>query len=137
MTEKGTKTDLGAVKIRNGVISAIASVAALEVEGVIETKKGEAREMFRIFGKKSFQRGVRVTLSNSKIKLSISIIVEYGAKILEIAKMVQENVKKSVEKMTGLSLIEVNINIRGIVMPKSLSYLGQQNREVKGKGRAR
>lgn len=128
MTEKSVKTDLGAVKIRNGVISAIASVAALEVKGVVEMKKGIATGMFRILSKKNFQQGVRIALSNSKIRLDISIIVEYGAKIPEIAKMVQENVKKSVEKMTGLSLVEVNINIRGMAMPKSPSHLGRQNK---------
>lgn len=123
MTEKSVKTDLGAVRIRNGVISAIASVAVSEVAGVIEVKKGITAGMFRILGKKNFQRNIRVALSKSGIKLSIPIIVEYGAKIPEIAEMVQKNVKKSLEKMTGLSLIEVSINIRGIAMPKTPSHL--------------
>lgn len=121
MVEKDTKTDLGAVRIRNEVISAIASVATLEVKGVIEMKRGITQGVFRIFGKRGFERGVRVALSDSEVKIDISIIVEYGAKIPEIAKMVQKNVKKSVEEMTGLSLVEVNVNIQGVSILKAPS----------------
>jgi uncharacterized alkaline shock family protein YloU len=118
MTEKEAKTDLGAVRIRNEVVSAIASVAALEVKGVVEMKRGITQGMLRVFGKKSFERGVRVNLSEGEVKIDISVIVEYGAKIPEVAKKVQENVKKSVEEMTGLSLVEVNVNIRGVSQTK-------------------
>ncbi len=125
MAEKDTKTDLGAVRIRNEVISAIASVAALEVKGVIGMKRGITTGVLRMFGKRSFEQGVRVDLTDSEVKIDVSIIVEYGANIPAVAKMVQENVKKSVEKMTGLSLVEVNVNIQGISIPE-----GGKNEDV-------
>lgn len=118
MAEKDTKTDLGAVRIRNEVISAIASVAALEVKGVIEMKRGLTAGMLRMFGKRDLERGVRVNLSDNEVKIDLSIIVEYGANIPAIARMVQENVKKSVEETTGLSLVEVNVNVQGISQVK-------------------
>ena len=46
------------------------------------------------------------------------MIVEYGVQIPEVAWNVQENVKKSVETMTGLSVVEVNIYIQGIEFHK-------------------
>ena len=49
--------------------------------------------------------------------IDIFIIVEYGSKISEVAKNVQK-VKETVETMTGLKVVEVNVNVQGVNIPK-------------------
>jgi len=44
--------------------------------------------------------------------------VEYGRNIPEIATGVQQNVKRQVEAMTGLSVVEVNVNVEGVQIRK-------------------
>ena len=44
--------------------------------------------------------------------------MEYGSKISEAAKAVQENVKRTVETMTGLDVVEINIHVQGINIPE-------------------
>ena len=56
------------------------------------------------------------------------IIVEYGTKIAEVAKNVQENVKSKVETMTGLNVVEVNVNIQGVNMPKEDPVVEEEGR---------
>jgi uncharacterized alkaline shock family protein YloU len=40
--------------------------------------------------------------------------VEYGVRIPDVATRVQENVKRSVESMTGLECVQINIHIQGV-----------------------
>ncbi|MCX5680224.1 MAG: Asp23/Gls24 family envelope stress response protein [Candidatus Omnitrophica bacterium] len=47
-------------------------------------------------------------------KLSASIVVEYGSDIPRIADEVQDNVKRAVEKMTGLVLSAVDVIVEGV-----------------------
>ena len=46
--------------------------------------------------------------------IDLSIIVEYGSKVPEVAVAVQENVKRAIESMTGLTVVEVNVHIQGV-----------------------
>ncbi|MDH7479840.1 MAG: Asp23/Gls24 family envelope stress response protein, partial [Syntrophomonadaceae bacterium] len=46
--------------------------------------------------------------------LDLSIIVEYGERIPEVALKVQEEAKKAVEGMTGLTVTEVNVHVQGV-----------------------
>ena len=68
-----------------------------------------------ISGKKNYAKGVKVEITDNKIaKIDLNIIVEYGARIPEIAFEIQTKVKKSVETMTGLKVSSVNVNIQGV-----------------------
>ena len=48
----------------------------------------------------------------------MNVAVEYGRKINDLASAVQENVKKTVEAMTGLEVDSVNICVQSIYLPK-------------------
>ena len=50
----------------------------------------------------------------SDVTIDINVIVKYGTKIPEAAWEIQENVKKNVESMTGLSVCKVNVHVTGI-----------------------
>jgi uncharacterized alkaline shock family protein YloU len=119
--QKDRTTDLGVVRINNDVISAIASIAATEVKGVYAMGGGSMfRSLFRDFlTRKASTRGVKIQTIDSEVKLSVSILVEYGVDIPRIADEVQENVKRAVEKMTGLILAEVNVIVEGVSLKPS------------------
>ena len=44
-------------------------------------------------------------------------MVEYGASIAELGRSIQRNVKQSVERMTGLRVVEVNIAVDDVYLP--------------------
>ena len=112
----GRATDLGVVRINNNAIMSIASIAAMEVRGVYKVGGGIRRTLYDIF-KKAGTKGVGIHLKESDVKLTISIIVEYGVDIPRIADEVQENVKRAVEKMAGLALSEVDVLVQGVHSP--------------------
>ena len=63
-------------------------------------------------------KGVKVAVGEKEAAVDIFIIVDYGVKIPDVAWQIQENVKKAIETMTGLSVVEVNIHIQGVDMGK-------------------
>ena len=105
----------GNVKISDEVIATIAQIAANEVDGIIGTGSSFAGEIKQILSKKApAGKGVKVVTEIGEVTVDISVVVEYGAKIPAVSWELQENVKKNVESMTGLSVRKVNIHVVGI-----------------------
>ena len=101
-------SSLGAIRIADDVVGVIAGLAATEVDGVAGMSGGIAGGIVEMLGRKNFSKGVKVEV----------IIVQYGARIPDIALAVQENVKHAIETMTGLGVVEVNIHVQGVSFPQ-------------------
>lgn len=117
-TVMNNNTENGSVKISNDVVSIIAGVASTEVKGVVGMSSGITGGITELLGMKNLSKGVKVELNDNEAKIDIFIIVEYGSDIAKVGREVQENVKASVQTMTGLDVIEVNVNIQGVTIVK-------------------
>ena len=113
-THRDRSTDLGVVRINNEAIMTIASIAAMEVRGVNKMGGGLPRALYASLFNRPSSGGVRIHMKESEVKLTVSIIVEYGVDIPRVADEVQESVKRAVEKMTGLVLAEVDVVVEGV-----------------------
>ena len=108
------------IKISNDVIEMIAGVAANEVQGVAEMTGGFAGGISEILsGKKNYSKGIKVNLDETTAIIDVNIIVEYGARIPDVAFEIQKRVKTAVENMTGLNVEEVNVHVQGVALPDS------------------
>lgn len=119
MAEMQKKSREDKVKIANEVIATIAGIAASEVEDVTSMSGGMADGIASILGRKNITKGVKVEIGEETVAIEISIVVEYGCKIHEVAREVQKRVREAVEVMTGLSVVEVAINVLGVNMDKA------------------
>lgn len=108
------KTDMGNIQIAPEVIEVIAGLAAIEVEGVAGMSGGFASGMAELLGRKNLSKGVKVDVGQKEAAVDVSIIIEYGHRIPEVASNIQRNVKNAIESMTGLDVIEVNVHIHGV-----------------------
>ncbi len=116
--DRETKTDYGVVKVSDDVISSIASIAAMEVEGVHKVGSLWTRGITELFSKKGASLGVRVDMkSDDDVDVTVPIIVRYGCNIPDISMLVQERVKRAIEGMTGVIPAEVNVNVTGVTAP--------------------
>lgn len=103
------------IQIASDVIAVIAGVAVSEVNGVFAMAGGFAGGITEVLkGKKNLAKGIKVETENNKAKIDVNIIVEYGARIPDVAFEIQNKVKKAVEDMTGLKVEEVNVHIQGV-----------------------
>ncbi len=110
--------EIGAIKITDEVIAIIAGIAAMEVPGVAGMSGGIAGGIAEALGRKNLSKGVKVEAGEKQAAIDLYIIVEYGFRIPEVAWSIQEKVKKAVEDMTGLNVVEVNIHIQGVNLEK-------------------
>ena len=103
------------IKIASDVIAVISGVAVSEVKGVFAMAGGFTGGITEVLkGKKNLAKGIKVETENNKAKIDVNIIVEYGARIPDVAFEIQNKVKKSVEEMTGLKVEEVNVHVQGV-----------------------
>ena len=65
-------------------------------------------------GKKNLTKGVKVEIDQQEVKIALNIFVEYGIKIPKLAMDIQNEVRDTVQTMTGLKVKEVNIYVQGI-----------------------
>lgn len=120
MDNMNYEENLGIVKISDEVVSVIAGIAAEEINGVEDLQHLVGSNISQLLkGKKNLGKNVRVTLNEDYAIIDLNLAVEYGVRIPEVVGAVQENVKRTVETMTGLKVSSVNINVQSIFVPKT------------------
>ena len=108
--------DNGQITYANEVISTIVSVATTEVEGISGIVG--ASSMTGIIGKGRTPRGVRVDMDGQDVNVDVSVTVDYGMPIQKVGRNAQENVRKSIESMTGLHVEKVDLHVVGVSFEK-------------------
>ena len=112
----------GATTIADTVVQKVAGLAAREVPGVYDLGGGAARAFSaireRIPGASaSAGQGVSVEVGEKQAAVDLQILVEYGVSIADLSRSVRRNVIGAVEQMTGLEVVEVNINVSDVHIP--------------------
>lgn len=112
------------IKIAEGVVASIAGVAVSEVSGVYGMAGGFVGGISEAFtGKKNITKGIKVELEGQEAKIDVNIIVEFGARIPDVAYKIQNRVKKAVEDMTGLKVAGISVHVQDVKIQ------GQEDRE--------
>ena len=117
------KQENGQITYANEVIATIVSVATTEVQGISGISGAGA--ISGILGKGKSPRGVKVDMTGGNIKVDISVTVDYGIPIQKVGRNVQENVRKSIETMTGLHVEKVDLHVVGVSFEKENQELQQ------------
>ena len=106
----------GTVSFATDVVATIAGLAATEVEGVasMSSPSSALADMFSRKNTRNFTKGVRIDLDDNQVTADITIVVEYGSPVPDVARGIQENVKKAIETMTGLTVRSVDVHVSGI-----------------------
>lgn len=111
-----TQDELGRTKVAEEVVAIIAGLAATEIEGVVGMSGGIVSGIAERLGRKDLTRGVKVEVGEEEVAVDLFLITQFGMSIPEIARRVKENVKEKIEAMTGLEVVQVNINVQGVHM---------------------
>lgn len=106
--------EYGKIELLNDVIAALASKAVSECYGIVGLGKRGANGLIEIFKNEQSGKGIRVTSEDDGIVIDAYIIIEYGVNIRTVASNIIEKVKYSVEKLTGIKVNNVVINVQSI-----------------------
>ncbi|ANZ39085.1 stress protein, Gls24 family [Lentzea guizhouensis] len=115
-------TDRGATTISEVVVQKVAGLAAREIKGVHALGGGATRALSalrdRIPGATaSAGQGVSVEVGERQAAVDLELVVDYGVPIADLAKSVRGNVIAAIEQITGLEVVEVNINVNDVHIP--------------------
>lgn len=116
-------TDQGDTTIAETVVQKLAGMATREVPGV-HAMGSAGRRAFdqvaeRIPGSQTnVSGGVSVEKGERQTAIDVSVVVEYGASIVDMSQNIRRNVINSVERATGLEVIEVNVDVTDVHLPE-------------------
>lgn len=111
--------DLGVIRIADEVVSTVAGLAAVEVEGVASMSGGWGTDLVEKLGKRNMGKGIKVDATGEKTIIDIFIVIEFGYAIPKVAENVQKEVKVAVESMTGLTVSAVNVHVVSVMTKKA------------------
>lgn len=120
------QAELGNIKIADEVVSTIAGLAAIEVDGVAGMSGGLVGGIASLLGKKNMSKGVKVEVGDRQVAVDLYIVVRFGVRIPDVAWQIQEGVKKAVESMTGLQAARVNVHVQGVSFQDSKAEDGEE-----------
>jgi len=104
----------GLIRISDDVVATIAGLAALETPGIAAMSGGISEGLAKRLSGKNVQKGVSVEVGQLEAAIDLRVIVHYGSKIQEVCQDLQYNVRESVQNMTGLNVVEVNVKVEGV-----------------------
>ncbi len=115
------QTERGGTRIEDSVVAKIAGIAAQEVDGVRMgggTSQAIGGILSSVTGAGGQSRGVSVEVGEVEAALDITLTVEYGKSIPQIAEAVRRNVVNRIENLVGLNVTEVNISVNDVFFPQ-------------------
>ena len=124
-TDSRLNTSEGKITVAQNVVSKIAGMACRQISGVAAMGTGGTRAFGaikeRIPGSSgpSVAQGVGVEVGDTQAAIDLDIVIEYGVSVADLGRSIQRNVKQSVERMTGLEVVEVNVTVDDVQMPDS------------------
>ena len=107
------------VKISEEAVASIVGLAAAQIKGVAAMSGSMASGLTEKLGKKNLTKGVKVEIDDQEVHLALYIFVEYGVRIPKLALDIQNQVRDTVQTMTGLKVKEVNIYVQGITFAQT------------------
>src|SRR5918997_3798529 len=123
------QSELGTTTIEDAVVTAIISMAAEEVDGVVtshggvklpgDTSPTVGEFVDNLTGGGSRTRGLSVDVGEHQAAADLTVNVAYGRSIPQLTQAVREHIIERVQNLTGLEVTEVNIQVNDVILPES------------------
>ncbi len=100
-------------RISDETLLAYATQALSEVEGIVVSHTG----LGGFLGKKGPGKAIKIESSDREVVVDVTLELEYGVRIPDVAGLIQSKIRKSIEEYTGKFVRSVNVNIEGVRLP--------------------
>ncbi|GCE25806.1 hypothetical protein KDA_12900 [Dictyobacter alpinus] len=107
---------LGKIEVLPNAIHSIAVEATLTCYGVLGIASPHLRNgQAVLLTPEHSNQGVRIQILDDQLVIDVYVALEYGLRISEIAHNIMSAVKFSTEKMLGIPVTQVNVNVQGLI----------------------
>jgi uncharacterized alkaline shock family protein YloU len=105
----------GKIEVAPRAIATIAAQAVGQSYGVVGMSPHSFRQgVAQALHQNDMHRGVEVRIGDDQIEIDLYVILEYGTRIGEVARNVQEHVRYAVERALGMPVARVNVRVQGL-----------------------
>jgi uncharacterized alkaline shock family protein YloU len=115
------ETERGSTTIAEVVVTKVAGIAAREVGGVHRLGTAVSRALGAVTQRlqvtDSSTQGVNVDVTDTDARVSMSVVIDYGESIPEVAQAIRDNVVRRIESTTGLHCAAVDIAVTDLYFP--------------------
>lgn len=116
------QTSRGVTTLDEAVVAKIAGMAAREVPGVYDMGSSARRAFSAVAGRipnaqTNVTGGISVEKGDTQAAIDVTVVVQYGASIVEVGNAIRRNIIEQVESTTGLEVVEVNVNVTDVHLP--------------------
>ncbi len=111
---KNNTSELGNITVSKEVVAIIAALETIKVKGVVGISSGHKAGSVNVLPRKDIAKGIEVWMKPGEAAVTISIITDYEVGIFKVAEEVQKKTKNAIEVMTGLKVLKINVNVRGV-----------------------
>ncbi|OAB41715.1 Asp23/Gls24 family envelope stress response protein [Paenibacillus glacialis] len=111
MTKQQLNDDNGYILISKEVVAKITGKVIQDTPGIVAMFVGK-----KSVNSKFFYKAVNINISEvNDVEIGLRVITKYGFSLPEISHLLQANVKKTLENLTGLLVVNVKVDFAGIV----------------------
>lgn len=109
---KSIESVKGELVFEDKVIQKIIGIALDEIEGLLTIDGGFFSNITsKLVNTDNTTFGVDVEVGKKQVAADLSIVAEYGKDVTSIYEKMKQVISEEVKKMTGLDVIEVNVNV--------------------------
>lgn len=117
------QTTRGVTTLDEAVVAKIAGMAAREVPGVYDMGSSARRAFSAVAGRipnaqTNVTGGISVEKGDTQAAVDVTVVVQYGASIVDVGNAIRRNIIEQVENTTGLEVVEVNVNVTDVHLPE-------------------
>ena len=124
--------ELGNITVSKEVVAVIAALETIKIRGVVGITSGYKGKSPNILSRKDLAKGVEVWMKSGEAAITIPIITAYEVGIFKVAEEVQRGVKNAICSMTGLKVLKVDVNVKGIKFKEEKKKIKKEiKKEVK------
>lgn len=111
------------------VIAKISRIAIDDLDGILQMKGNIFDSVAGRFSNEQSTAGVSVEVGEKEAAVDLQIILEYGKSAVRLFDRIQQVVKENVKAMTGLNVVEVNVNVVDVMTRKEYSKKNEDKEE--------
>ena len=121
------ESDYGSIRISESVIAAVVRKYVLDVPGVVRFSSGSiVGGLAEMIGRRNPESSVLVDIEGETVNIGVTLVLEFGVRIPDVAALVQDVIRTRIEELTGKQVTKIDVIIQDLDEPASAEETAEE-----------